>query len=1096
MKNSIQRSIVAALLVIALCAAFLPERMSAERSPVLKWVRIVTPGAMSSRNDVVSPCDINRIVIGSDGKTFYAIDTPNADRSTGARTLFKSIDGGITWDDSPGKRLFLVMSPDERNYFRIWNIAIAPDDPNFVVVVTSNTTADAPVNVWVSIDGGTKWDNTNFPSSEFIGAIDVSISYGHRDIAVGTRSGGGTGSVWTLKSSEPYNWKNQSPDNGLGDILALKFSPSYRTDNALVIIYSTIQGTFLNTGIRDIASNSTDWTAIYSGLPPEITTGNQGASPKPHQVINGNLALPRDFCSQSANLRRYYVSTDDNGATNTAGVYRFDDRTGYLLMKATPSRRVCSIAYFGNFASGKLLVGEIIGDPQLATVMTWFTDSPTTCSTPCWYPAMKPPTGAAGNNSNGYANAQVAWSPDGSTAYTATASSGPLIPGPNWYLPYITGNSLDETAFSVSQNNGETWNQLSLIDTKIDRFADIVPSPDCSVLYIASVNKSLLYSGFDSVWRSQNAAGTSTWERVLCRRASEGDEQDCILQLAGDHNDGRLVFWAARHTKELLWSPDYGDFWSSITPSISVQDFAVEDSKTLYVLDPQGYVQKFIWSGKGWLSHSTVPSHLSGGYSISVAYTSTTPDNLRGHVFVGGTGNGEYDVSYSSDGGLTFIPIPAKLPTRGNTLVIATQNYETERGASGDIIAINSGGMYQWSTSYGGGSWAWPSPTPNEWAPQWGGPSWPTPVTSLSISRNGSFYFTDMWGTYIRWNYASAGIDMFLNFGSEPSRKLRACGGLELDQPVTVWLIDQQTYNPPYGCVWYYTDTLLWSGPVPLEPASLAAVGCDPASGRNTEINLRWRPVSLSLGYRIEIAKDEDFALKIADIGNTWGGRTSRLDRIRYPDPHTPYIPPDPDSPALVIPPGGGLITDRDGNSWLVPELEAGHTYYWRVTVQSVATGDYITSPSSWREMFVVVPGTPVRAPRSGPEPIAPKNGSIDCSTTGLTFTWTNLPAVTRYEFVLARDVEMKDIIVRATPHSSVYIHDGHLEPGREYFWQVRALEPVTSAWSFIMVFRTESLPAARHIERERTISPAYFAIIGIGFLLYLSILILIVKRR
>jgi len=1074
----------------------MPAKAAAESPTVLRWSRIVTPGALSSRNDIISPCDVNHIAIGSDGKTLYAIDIPNASKSTGAGALYRSMDSGATWDDSPGKRLFLAMNPADRLNFRVWNIAIAPDNPNFVAVVTSNAAADAPANVWISTDGGANWENTNFPAFEPIGAIDISANSKGLDIAVGTRPGNGTGTVWTLRSPEPSGWKDQSPGSNLGDILALKFSPNYGTDSTIVILYSTNQGTFLSAGVRDTASNSTNWRAIYLNSPPEITTSGHGTSPKSHQIISASLALPQDFHGQSASLRRYYISTDDGGATGTAGIYRFDDRVGYLLMKATPSNRVSSIAYFGNFAAGKLLVGEVLGDTQSATVMTWFTDSPTTCPIPCWYPAMKPPTGAAGNSSNGYANAQVAWSPDGTLAYAATASSGPLQSGQFWYLAYTVGNSLDETAFSVSRNNGETWNQLSLIDTKIDMLTDLAPSPDGSVLYLASVNTSPLYSGFDSVWRSQNATGVSTWERVLCRYMSDANNQEYILQLAGDYSDGRFVFCAARNTRELLWSPDFGDFWASLAPSSLVQDFAVEDSKTAFVLDPQGYVQKFTWTGKGWLPHRPVPSCLSSGYSISVAYTGTTPDNLKGYVFVGGTGDGEYDVAYSNDGGLTFTPIPAKLPTRGNSMVIATQNYETERGASGDIIAINPGGMYQWSTSYGGGSWAWPSPTPNEWATQWGGPNWPTAVTNLCISRNGSFYFTDMWGAYIRWNYAAAGMDIFLNFGTTPSRKLRISGGLELDQPVTVWIIDQQPYNPPYGYVWFYTDTLLWSGPLLLEPTSLATVGCDPSSGRNMEINLRWRPISLSHGYRIEIAKDKDFSLKVADIGNTWGGKTSSLSKTAYTDPRAPYVPPDTDYPSLIIPPGGGVVTDRNGNTWIVPGLEAGHIYYWRVSVQSVATGDYITSPSSWREAFIINPGLPVRAPHLGPEPLEPRNGAVDCSTGGLTFSWTQLPRTTKYEFVLTTDPQMKNIVVTAVPSSPAYVHQERLEPGKEYFWRVRALEPVPSDWSFVSVFRTESLPAAQHTATGEAIPLAYLALIATGTLLYLSILTLIIRRR
>ena len=1095
--NSIVWKIVSPLILTLILLFSLLQKAYASAEPtVLKWVMVNTPGLMPDRHDIVSPCEINRLAIGSDGRTFYAVDIPHADRTTGAKSLYRSTDAGRTWSDTPGTRLYTAMNATIQINFRIWNLAIAPDNPSFIAVVTSNATKDAPANVWLSKDGGLQWENTHFPANEVISTIDVSPNYGGYDIAVGTRPANGGGSIWVLQTSATDTWQNQAPSGSLGDIIALRFSPQYSIDSAIIAVYSTMEGTFLNVGVRDKAANTTDWSVVYGGSPPEITVGAKGSSPKFHQIISADIDVPSDFCGHAAVLRRYYVSIDDNGATGTAGVYRFDDKVGYLLMKATDSRRISSIAYHGGFASGKLLIGELLGNPSLATVMTWFTDSPTTCPIPCWYPAMKPPTGAAGNGSNAYANTQVVWSPDGTLAYAATASSLPLIPGPNWYTSFMSGNQLDESAFSVSRNNGETWNQLSLIDTKIDEFVDIAPSPDCSFVYLASVNRQPLYSGFDSVWRSQDPTGMCTWERVLCQTITEANTRDCILQLPGDHADGQVVFWAARDTKKLMWSADFGDFWINVNPTLVIQDIAAEDSNTVFVLDSAGYVQRMVWEGKGWISQSTVPTGLGCGYSISTAYTGVTPDNLKGRVFVGGNGTGDFDVAYSHDGGLSFTLIPTPLPTRGTTLVIATQGYETERGASGDIIAINPGGMYQWSTSYGGGSWAWPSPAPNQWATLWGGIDWPTPMTSLSISRNGGFYFTDMWGAYIRWNFAAAGMDISVNFGSQPSRKLKICGGLELEQPVTVWLIDECPYNPPKGCVWCYVDTLLWSGPVPLEPVSLGTISCDPVSGRNTEVNLRWRPVSLSLGYRIEIAKDEDFALKVADIGNTWGGQTSNLSRVHLADPRTPYVPPDTDHPALVIPPGGGLVTDRNGNTWAVPALEAGVKYYWRVTVQKVATGDYITSPSSWRETFVVTPGLPVQAPYLVPELTSPRNGAMDCNTTNLMFTWTQLPEVTKYEFVLAHDPQLRDVITQTTVDSTSYIYDKQLEPDRVYFWRVRAVEPILSDWSFVSVFRTKSPPLTGASTARQKIPAGPLIAIAIGVLLHISLLVLVVRSK
>jgi hypothetical protein len=411
--------------------------------------------------------------------------------------------------------------------------------------------------------------------------------------------------------------------------------------------------------------------------------------------------------------------------------------------------------------------------------------------------------------------------------------------------------------------------------------------------------------------------------------------------------------------------------------------------------------------------------------------------------------------------------------------VIAHSGYKK----GGNIFAINSGGMYEWSVYYGGGTWAWPLPEKDRWATQWGGPSWPTPVTGLSISRNGSFYFCDAWGAYIRWAWAGAGLDWSVSFGTEPTRMLRICGGLELGEPISVLIIDQRPYNPPQGGVWCYTDTLLWTGPTPVEPVSQAAVDFDPVSGRASEINLRWKPVSLSRGYRIQIAKDEDFALVVADIGKAWGGPF--------------YTPPDLDAPALFIPPGGGTIRDANGNTWTVPALEAGHTYYWRITVQDVATGDAIKSPQSWREMFTVKVGLPVTTPYYGLQLLSPDNGCIGCPVKGLSFSWSPFKETTEYKFILAKDAAMSDVVVEAEVPTTAYRYEGSLDYGTNYFWRVMALKPVPSDLSATFCFQTEAAPTPTPRPQSLQETPLWgWVIVVIGVILDISLLILILRRR
>jgi hypothetical protein len=1075
------RTLLIAIVIASIWPATCPKPSLAE-SDILKWGRIDTPGSVIEKSDIASPSEVNRIAIGSDGKTFYAVNTPSPDSTTGGRALYKSNDRGISWSDRFGQELYQAMTPAERVNFHVWNMAIAPDDVNLVAVVTNDSISNLPRNVWLSNDGGSNWQNTNCPTFDNISTIDVSMNYANHDIAIGTRTGGGGGNVWILKSTDPsHSW---IPQGFAGDVMALKFSPNYSNDATIAIVYSDASGSYLNYGTHDLANNNTDWITAYGGSPPEVTTGGAGTSPRANQIITADLELTSDFSGQAPVLRRCYISID--APTVNSGIYRFDNTTGYWLMPTTGTKRISSIAYYGNYASGKLLAGEALGNPCSATVMTWFTDSPTTCPIPCWYPAMKPPTGAAGTDNctgSGYGNAQVAWSPDGSTAYVGTASSVILVAGINWPAPYLTGEDLDESAFSLSCNNGETWNQLALIDTRINQFVDITPAPDCTTIYLASVNDNIRCSGFDSVWRSQSSSNYSNWERVLCQTTTD---QDCatgqsdiaILRLAGDKADGQVVFWSAVGTRKVMWSPDFGDYWIEINSRLISQDMSAEDSETLHILSSDGYVQKLTSSGADWICRTTTPTGLVSGYSIATAYTGLTPDNDKGNIIVGGTGTGLYDVAYSTDGGDTFKPITTQLPTRGNTMVVAHSGYKS----NGEVFAINSGGMYEWSIYYGGGTWSWPLPEINKWSTQWGGPSWPTPVTGLTIARNGSFYFSDAWSAYVRWAWAGAGLDPTVSFGINPTTRLRICGGLMTGDPITAWLIDQRTYNPPQGCVWRYVDTLAWNGPVPTSPISNDTVPYDPVSGRASEINLRWQPASLSRGYRIQIAKDEDFALQVADIGADWGGPF--------------YTPPDLDAPALFIPPGGGTIRDDNGNTWTVPALEAGHPYYWRVMVQDVATGDAIQSSWSWREIFTVESGLPVTTPYYGPQLLSPDNGCLDCPIDSTTFSWSPFKGTTKCKFVLAKDAAMNNIVVEEDILSNNYKYEGTLEYNTNYFWRVSAIEPMPSDCSAIFCFRTENAPTSQSSSSPTSSVPGWiWVIIVCGVILDISLLALILRR-
>ena len=521
----------------------------------------------------------------------------------------------------------------------------------------------------------------------------------YNGVAWGAMASGTTNGLWDVWGSAP----NDVFAVGAGGIILHYNGVAWST---MASGATAPAGTFLNLGIRDVFANQTTWNSPVNYPVLIAAASYSGGSFPAGQFIVADLELPSDFSGAAPNLRRYYVSIDAPAAQS--GVYHIDDTQVHSIRPFLASR-VSSIAYFGTVASGKLLVGEVLGSACAATVPTWFTDSAASCGGACWYPALKPATGAAGvcactDNTTGFGNAQVAWNADGSLAYCATGASQRGF-GPGWWgsdpdgVPG-SGDEAgflaapipdDESAFSISRNDAETWNQLGLIDTTIDWFNDVAPAADCNTLYLASASDNLTCNpgcnNFDSVWRTSASPAVvsplppayplgSYYERVLCRV----NAVDCeaiqselpLLRLAPDRDDGEVLFWGAQNTRAAAWSPDFGDYWANINPRNVIQDFVAESSTVVYFLDPSGLVQAMPYTGIAWSSFK--PDVDTG---VSTAHMITAQS--AGKVLVGADANynaAAYPAAISINGGADFNLLMDRLPTSGNVHVAFDPDFD------------------------------------------------------------------------------------------------------------------------------------------------------------------------------------------------------------------------------------------------------------------------------------------------------------------------------------------------------------------------------------------------------------------------------------
>jgi hypothetical protein len=94
---------------------------------------------------------------------------------------------------------------------------------------------------------------------------------------------------------------------------------------------------------------------------------------------------------------------------------------------------------------------------------------------------------------------------------------------------------------------------------------------------------------------------------------------------------------------------------------------------------------------------------------------------------------------------------------------------------------------------------------------------------------------------------------------------------------------------------------------------------------------------------------------------------------------------------------------------------------------------------------FSVKPGFAVRGIGNGPQLLTPIDGMCqDCQPT-IGFSWTPVKNAKKYEFTLANDQDLKNILVQTVTTTTAYKYEGKLEPGIIYFWRVKAVAPIES---------------------------------------------------
>lgn len=1068
MKTKIP-SMFAALAILILVVSLVPfgsPMAKAEVPGVLRWDPVAVPTTTDNVLRIPTAVGANySLAVAGDGKTIYVIDSRTG--AAGCPRVYRSDNAGETFRDMTPAALLDAATDVIRA------IAVSPDDPLFVAIGGYESTL-ARQAVYISNDGGANWGETVFAAAnaeEVITCIDVARTIPGGPLGKIINIAVGTVNPWP---GVPYygriyrlevgglvtGWVDTSTYTGgfTEDITSLKFSPTFPADRSLVAIGSNAARTALHGGNWGSSPGYNAAGGIFSGWPVTIQYPPGAGSPRdvgnPNDpIVTSDIALPSDFFGMESASRIVFVVVDSNNlpAAFINDCYRFNNTVVRRLdVNAGAHVQLRSVAYHGTLTEGKITVGYNPGYADGHSVNVRRAADPLV-SFPTWLDAGRRPSGET--------DAFLRFSPDGKKLFVATTDTGPDR----------------EAAFGVSDTDGVAFQEEALIDTSQNRLDDVEPSIDGSTVYLSYYNGSGLQRV--SVFRSKAPVHGTTggWSRMAVLNIGTTDR--LILRASPEKPDGSVVYAFKENAARLWYTRNAGKTWSSrISNATDFQDAAVEDNKTVYILDgTTNAVSKT--TDTGWTWETPVDSRVTA-FSIKVALDKDLKA-IKGKLLVGGTGGA---VSYSLDGAKSFTPIPVALPVGGNVSVVADKDFD-KVGTPGYMMFYAASDFV-------------PDPGETNFIYRWVigvSTSWETirtftisgvrPVYSALLQHCGALYGVwhnntaapsaaerslNPWADVaapISWDRMDIGASGYI-FNQVPQ-------GAKICDGVVVWAIDTTGTDRLVA----YTDTLSKARPTLKEPTDGKLVSIDPVTGRAGNVTLIWDRLSLGTIYEIQISRDADFTQRLWIIPS--------------------YAPPSPLRPALIVGPTGTPVIILGTAVPTFINLEAGKTYYWRVRVRDETTGDAIRSLWSTPRSFTVETGVPVVAPYLGPQIFEPAIGAVGVAQRPA-LSWSHEPGTVakEYEIVIAEDPELVKK-VDGTPKkvkTTSYKVGIYLDWGKTYFWQVKATDPVGNP-SPVAHFTVMEMPPPPPPPPPPPVTPGWvWVVIAIGALLVIVTLILIVR--
>jgi len=810
-----QKSAILTLALILQFCLMLSLNAAVARADEVKWSEVNLPSPGKAGNWVLAPgSDIQYLTRAVDG-SLYAYGKGLT------YTLYQSTNNGYSWSYIGKVQDSMVA------------IATLPQDAKTIYYATAST-------VYKSTDGGKNLTslppNPGGAGSGNIEITSIAVTRLYSSIiAVATRDMDSAqfGGIYLLNEEKLIpGWVNSNLSGY--DVYAVAFSPNYAADRQLVAVVTDETNTFVTTKVGEAG-----WGATFGNA--RLTQDNSGT---PVAVnVSAMIAFPGDYDATAADYTQFVAI---NTGVGKGDVYRIDGVAAPGNSLATDLNigaayglsnvDVTGLAARGNTSAAKLLAGAA------ASTRVYFSAD----GGKNWTKSAKEPTGGS--------KTYVLMA--GGLAFAATSGS--------------------DSAFSISQDNGVTWNQIGLIDTNLSSIIDLAPSPNYrqdSTLFL------LTFGSEQSLWRSQN--GGITWERIFSTSLANVDSLDLVRLPPQYGNNRRVVFIAgsAGGVPAIWKSTDNGQNFvrrNAVDPDtgapITVNTWVIISDTTFLIASydgTNGRVYQTTNSGFFYTEGTSVGTQSLNSIVLSPTYEQDQT------ILVGNTAGWVY---WSCDNGASFEPLPpnATSPPLTGAMTVAFDSaflrnktvYAASSTANKGIYRFVIGKSTQWeridSTLPSGGT-----------------------INQLIVSMDGTLYATN--------SQANGGTERSLDptYSLGPTFETVA-RGLSSGATLTgLWQVENTLWSIDTTNIKLVTFTDTLTSPVTLVAPTKNARGVGILRSNSiSNVSLDWQAMTGATSYKWQIDSDTDFS----------------------------SVP-------------SGFEGNIKASSVRLPSLEPGTTYYWRVRV-------------------------------------------------------------------------------------------------------------------------------------------------------------------